>query len=88
MTGADMELLEELYAFCLARAQEKADGKHGHLDGAGLPNAQAAIEMLQHVRTEANADPARVTQSIDLLRLYALRDRSHPNYKPEWCIVH
>ena len=87
MAVTDMALLEEIYAFCLPRAKERAAEAHGRLDGIGLRHAEATIEMLDHLRGDAHADPTRADEVMDLLRLYALKDRAHPEYKPEWHIL-
>ena len=73
-----MQRLDEVYSFCIARAEEKAAGG----DAAG--HEQETVRFLRDLRAALQADEETAGAGLDIFLLYALRDRGHPEYRAEW----
>ncbi|HEX5861551.1 MAG TPA: hypothetical protein VFY58_06895 [Nocardioides sp.] len=70
--------MDEVYSFCMARAEEKAAG------GRASNHEKQTVRFLQDLRAAVEADPTTAGASLEIFQLYATRDRGHPDHKPEW----
>lgn len=83
---ADLDLLEEVYAFARARAVECTQKKGLDLERrrdltARLRNLQWAYAEAKNVGTNA-----ALAAAIDVCRKAAVQDRDHPEYDPLWTL--
>jgi hypothetical protein len=76
--GANMQRLDEVYSFCVARAEENA------ADADESSHEQQTVRFLRDLRAAIQADATNAGVGLDVFLLYAARDRGHPDYKPEW----
>ena len=83
--SAEPELLDELYRFCVSRASERATAALGH-DPRARRHAQITLQILLEMRLSVLNRPESGDAAIDYLRRYAMADRDHPDFKPEWTI--
>ena len=86
LVPADIDLLEEVYWFARARAEEKTQ-KRG-MDEERVAYYRDDLRRLQWAYAEAKQDPRTpvVAAAIDLLRKAAMRDQDHPDYDPLWTL--
>lgn len=80
---ADLELLDELSAFCLQRARERAVAAWG---GGEEERARSreAVQSLRALRRDYLEQPWAAFDGLDFFLTYAMRDRHHPDYRAEW----
>lgn len=85
MRVGDEDLLDELYLFVKARAEERIRKAHGQ-DMWALQSARSHLRWLQSSYASAKRMWHGVTPTIDYFREVAMRHRDHPDYRPEWTI--
>jgi hypothetical protein len=78
------ELLDEVYRFCIARARERVFVHRSHPGMDARLMGETEIEVLREFRREIVDRPWAATDGLDFFCTYAMRDRHHPDYRPEW----
>lgn len=83
---ADLDLLEEVYAFARARAVERTQRRGMDLDARH--HATSNLRWLQTAYGEAKhaGTNAALAAAIDVFRKAAMRDSGHPDYDPLWTL--
>lgn len=83
---ADLDLLEEVYAFARARAVERTQKQGMDLEARRM--ATSNLRMLQTYYAEAkHAETNRaLTAAIDVFRKAAMRDSGHKDFDPLWTL--
>lgn len=83
---ADVDLLEEVYAFVRARAVERTQQR-----GMDMERRRVMTDQLRHLQwayaegKQAGTNAA-LAAAIDVCRKAAMRDSSHPDYDPVWTL--
>lgn len=83
---ADIDLLEEVYAFARARAVERTQQRGMDMERRRIVTDQ--LRRLQWAYAEAKqaGTNAAIAAAIDIFRTAAMRDSSHPDYDPLWTL--
>lgn len=83
---ADLDLLEEVYAFARARAVERTQRRGMDADARFF--ATSHLRSLQRFYAEAmhSGTNAALAAAIDVFRKAAMRDSDHPDYDPLWTL--
>lgn len=83
---ADLDLMEEIYAFARARVVDRTQRRGMDLDARNF--AASDLRMLQTYYGEAKyaGTNAALSAAIDVFRKSAMRDSGHPDYDPLWAL--
>jgi hypothetical protein len=81
--AADIELLEELYAFAKDRAQDRIRKAHSQ-DAVALRSAREHLRWLQWTYAEAMQSDVKAVAAIDYFCELAMRHKDHPDYQAGW----
>jgi hypothetical protein len=84
IVAPDWAKLQEIYAFCRARAIDRIAAE-GQRPGATSLDKFRDLRTLETMYAKARRHDAVVTScAVTYFAMTALRDAQHPNFRPEW----